>query len=327
MTAKIHLLFLFCLLSLAPGRLEAQAKIPVWIDTDPSVERGGHEVDDGFALIQAFHSPELEIRGVSVVFGNAPLPKAWRIGNEIVGTYGPKGLRTYRGAASGDDLGKPTDASDAIATALRRERLTILALGPVTNIATVLRLYPELAKNITQIIAVAGRRPGQRFAASPNQAQSFRDFNFELDSAGFQVLLDAKVPIVLAPWEVSSKVWMRSEDLDRLAQGDRDVQSLVAPARDWLQWWHENLGVEGFNPFDTLAVGYVISPQLFACEESNARIQDAPDDVTADAKTKTKPYLHVSPTIDSSSRVTYCYNVSSSFKEDLLGRLLGKAKP
>ena len=84
----------------------AQAKIPVWIDTDPSVARGGHEVDDGFALIQAFHSPELEVRGVSVVFGNAPLATAWPIGKEIVEKFGPKGLQVYKGATSGEDLGK-----------------------------------------------------------------------------------------------------------------------------------------------------------------------------------------------------------------------------
>ena len=47
--------------------------LPVWIDTDPSIRPGGYEVDDGFALIQAFHSPELSIRGVSLVFGNEPL--------------------------------------------------------------------------------------------------------------------------------------------------------------------------------------------------------------------------------------------------------------
>ena len=82
MTIRIRFLSALFLLSLASTRLEAQARIPVWIDTDPSVERGGHEVDDGFALVQAFHSPELEIRGVSVVFGNAPLPKAWEIGKK-----------------------------------------------------------------------------------------------------------------------------------------------------------------------------------------------------------------------------------------------------
>jgi inosine-uridine nucleoside N-ribohydrolase len=58
---------------------------PVWIDTDPSVQQEGvHEVDDGFALVQAFRSPELQIRGVSVVFGNAPLDQAFPSAQEIM---------------------------------------------------------------------------------------------------------------------------------------------------------------------------------------------------------------------------------------------------
>jgi len=187
MKAAATLLGLGIFLFPASTACAAQAKIPVWIDTDPSVARGGHEVDDGFALIQAFHSPELAIRGVSVVFGNAPLDTAWPIGKEIVQRFGPKDLRVYKGAASGDDLGKETEASRALERDLRKERLNILAIGPVTNVATVLKLHPELAKNVIRIIAVAGRRPGQRFVSSPTQSQAFRDFNFEMDS-GFSLI-------------------------------------------------------------------------------------------------------------------------------------------
>lgn len=325
---KIATLVLGLLFILFAGTMScaAQAKLPVWIDTDPSVARGGHEVDDGFALIQAFHSRELEVRGVSVVFGNAPLPTAWPIGKEIVEKFGPKRLQAYKGAASGAELGRETEASEAIERALRKGRLNILAIGPVTNVATVLKLHPELAKNVIRIIAVGGRRPGQRFAASPTQAQAFRDFNFELDPSGFQVLLDSGVPIALAPWEISSKVWMKREDLERLEKGGPDVRFLVPPALDWLDWWHKNLGVDGFNPFDTLAVAYLTSPGLLQCSEFRAEIQIAPDDVSPEAKTRTKPYLYVSNDLKSSRSVTYCYNVRPPFKESLLRRLLRKSK-
>lgn len=319
--------FLFCLLIAAfvlPIESLAQAKTPVWIDTDPSVARGGHEVDDGFALIQAFHSPELEVHGVSVVFGNAPLETAWPIGKEIVEKFGPKGLVAYEGAAGAEDLGKETEASEAMERALRKEQLTILAIGPVTNVATVLKLHPELAQNVLRIVAVAGRRPGQRFIARPGDAQAFRDFNFELDPTGFQVLLDSQVPIVLTPWELSSKVWMKSEDLDLLDRGGPEARYLVPPARDWLEWWNKNLGTDGFNPFDTLAVGYLTSPNLIECFASKARIERASDDVNRDAATRTKPYLLVSSDFKSARPVTYCYNTGARFKEDLLRRLLGK---
>lgn len=307
---------------LLPACAAVQAKIPVWIDTDPSVARGGHEVDDGFALIQAFHSPELEIRGVSVVYGNAPLNTTWPIGQEIVESFGPKGLRVYKGASSSADLGTETDASRALEHALRREQMSIVCIGPVTNIATVLKLHPELAKNVIRIIAVAGRRPGQRFAYVPDQPRAFQDLNFELDPAGFQVLLDSGIPLILAPWEISSKVWITREDLTLLSKGGPAARYLVPPALDWVEWWHNNLGTNGFNPFDTLAVAYLTSPHLLRCLELQAKIVTAPDDITPDAGTHTKPYLLVSDTRGSAPPITYCHDVDPQFKQDLLRRLL-----
>src|SRR5205085_8162724 len=95
------------------------AQIPVWIDTDPSVAPGGHEVDDGFALIQAFHSHEIAIRGVSVVFGNAPLQTALPIARELLRLL-KAGFEPHSGAAGASQLGEPTPASRALAAALRK---------------------------------------------------------------------------------------------------------------------------------------------------------------------------------------------------------------
>ena len=78
-------------------------------------------MDDGFALIQAFHSPILAVRGISVVFGNAPLSEALPIAQRLVREFGSKRLAVTSGASSGKDPGVETDASRAIAAALRRE--------------------------------------------------------------------------------------------------------------------------------------------------------------------------------------------------------------
>ena len=136
--------------------------------------------------------------------------------------------------------------------------------------ATLLRNHPELRNRIKKIIAVAGRRPNQRFSPSPS-APAFRDFNFELDAPGFQVLLDARVPLVLAPWEISSKVWMRGEDLANLRSADVSLAWVLDAASDWFAYWKNKFAVEGFNPFDTLdtpAAGYAISPQGFDARNS-----------------------------------------------------------
>ncbi len=268
------------LLSLAPM---VMAGASVWIDTDPSVQRGVHEVDDGFALLQAFHSPELRIRGISIVFGNAPLTTALPIGKEIVQRFGPAGMPIYSGAAGAEELGAETDASRAIAKALKSERLTILVLGPATNVATVLRNHPELARRIERIIAVAGRRPGQRFLTG-KATRPFRDFNFEMDPQAFQVILDSKVPLVLAPWEISSKVWLTRADLERLLKSNPASAWLTAAASDWLDFWKKSFDVDGFNPFDTLAVGYAIEPKAFRCESLPAKIETLADDNNYDLR-------------------------------------------
>lgn len=309
------------LLMLMAGGL-ACASVPVWIDTDPSVARGGHEVDDGFALIQAFHSPALTVRGVSVVFGNAPLSEAFPIAQRLVRDFGPPGLNVASGAASANDLGVETDASRALAAALRREKMTIVMLGPATNVATVLRNHPELRNRIRKIVAVAGRRLNQRFSTS-SRGPAFRDFNFELDAPSFQALLDSHVALVLAPWEISSKVWMRGADLANLRSSDVSLAWVLDAAEDWLVYWKNSLAAEGFNPFDTLAVGYAISPDGFRCDRLQVRIEQLPDDTVTGPGAQLKPYLLVDHSMASHHSALYCSEAPPSFHETLL-KLLAK---
>ncbi len=303
------------------------ASVPVWIDTDPAIGEPERDVDDGLALVQAFNSPELDIRGVSVVFGNAPLDRGVPIGRRLVARYGPPRLKVFAGAASVKSARVETDASRAIAAALRAAPLTILALGPVTNLATVLSNHPELASRIVRVIAVAGRRPGQRFTTGSTNPRGHRDFNFELDPNGFQVLLDANVDLVLAPFEISSRIWIEGADLDRLAASRSPAaRAVVGPARAWRALWNRLFGVDGFNPFDTLAIAYAISPDGFACERLGARIETLPDDETEvgvqGTKVESKPYLLASASFtDAAARVTYCASAPAGFKQDLLNRL------
>ena len=301
-----------------------QTRRAVWIDTDTSVAPGGHELDDGLALVQAFNSPELDVRGVSAVFGNAPLADTYPIAQEVVRRFGPAGLDVHEGAAASDQLGEETPATRAMADALRREQLTLLPIGPVTNVATVLQAHPELAGQIDEVIAVAGRRPGQRFTVGDRAgARALRDLNFELDAEGFQVLLDADVPIVLAPFEISSKVLFTRDDAARVSSGADALQWFVQPLNDWLDLWARQFGVEGFHPFDTLAVAYLTSPEWVRCETLPVEIRSLPDDTwSGDGEAPLKPYLLVSSDVESARTVRYCYDVTPQFKPDLVERLI-----
>jgi inosine-uridine nucleoside N-ribohydrolase len=193
----------------------------------------------------------------------------------------------------------------------------------------VLRNQPALASRVVRIVAVAGRRPGQRFTTGTTNPRGHRDFNFEEDPQAFRVLLASGVPLTLAPFEISSKVWLRTAELDAIARGDAKSNWIVAPARRWLALWTRTFGVDGFNPFDTLAVARITSPSQLTCEMLPARVDVLADDATEERVQGTtvahKPYLLVSREFGASvPAVEYCYDVAESFKADLLRRITAR---
>lgn len=293
----------------------------IWIDTDPAIGIPGCDVDDGLALIQAFHSPELEVLGVSAVFGNAPLDKAFPLAQELCRKFGPPGLEALSGAAGAAELGYVNAAVRGMADALAKTPLTILALGPVTNVASILVLHPELASRIESIVIVAARRPGLEFRSVETQESPFPDFNFECDPEAMQVLLDRAVPLVFAPWEVSSHIFMTCADLDALAETGAPGEYIARLSRQWLGIWTNDLGAPGFNPFDTLAVGWLTHPELLEHFTGPTWIE------TKNAEEK--PRLHVGVAADAAPgrpETIYCHRPLEAFKPMLLERLAAPPK-
>lgn len=294
----------------------------IWLDIDPSIGIHEGEVDDGLAFIQAMHSPELNVRGVSLTFGNTGLKRTVPIAADLLLRFGPPGMTAHPGAASAGDFGRETAAVTAMAEALREGPMTILALGPMTNVGTLLRLHPESAGRIEAIVMVAARRPGQRFITGSLTSTPHRDFNFELDAEAMQEVLDSNVKLVFAPWEVSSKVWIRQADLDELAGMGESGEYLSGACQSWIERWKSRLGVDGFNPFDTLAVGYVSHPQLFETSEVGVWIETGPDDRARPGQIlKDKPYLLVDPTRTDARQAVYCHTPKAGFKVLLMQRL------
>lgn len=310
-----------------PDRTDGRT--PVWIDTDVAIGEPDRDVSDAFAIIQALHSPGLDVRGVSAVFGNVPLVRTWPIAKDLVGRFGPEDVRAWRGAEGPHERQAPTEASEALAAALGAEPLTVIALGPLTNIASLLERKPALGRRITRIVAVAGRRPGQRFTTGAVNPRGHRDLNVELDVAALRVVLDSGVPLTLAPFELSSQVVVDASDLEALGEGPVAARFLAESSGPWLRLWQEVFAMDGFSPFDTLAVDLVASPDSIACMEARAVIEPWPAD-------EIEPRLHgqfnaarealiVRDAADAGERgraVTYCHTPDEGFKARLMDALL-----
>ena len=311
------------------------SKLSVWIDTDPACGQGAtNDVDDCWALMMALRSPELDLRGISTTFGNTKGETALQVAHQAIRSMGGA-ARTpiYEGShKQGSPEWKSTQASAAIASVLGREKLTIIAQGPLTNIATVIINHPDLVKNIDRIVIVAGKRPGDLFHPGQQWWFHFSDFNIRKDTPAAKIVLNSGIPLVLTPFELATKVTIMRSDLDKLASGDEAAQWLRQVSQPWMSFWEDHLHKKGFHPFDALAVGYVTLPDLFHCEISPARIGFSlflePFGLGHDLEVAQASILSFGTLreqrryANNRQQVYYCSDVDSQFKDRLIERLM-----
>lgn len=283
--ASFHLHFptwlrFFCALGLfaashtsAAGAKESRRA--VWIDADLSIGSPIREVDDAYALLVAANCSQLRIAGVSVSYGNAPLPAVRRRTIDLFARLG-RPIPIHAGAARAGERGQPNEASTALGHVLEQEaRLTYLALGPLTNLATFLQLHPEQASRFEQIIAVAGRSPGATLGFGPGEKFRIHDANVVKDSAAVRVVLQSRIPLVLVPIETSSRLLINRSDLDRLAQGPPAARFVAGKSRFWLWFWQQIPRAQGGPIFDALAAVAAARPALLRIEKRRARFDSA----------------------------------------------------
>ncbi|MXW70403.1 MAG: nucleoside hydrolase, partial [Acidobacteria bacterium] len=290
----------------------------VWLDVDPAVMPGGHEPDDGVAMVQAFHSPELRVAGVSVVFGNAPVDRGYPIAREVVARFAPEDVGVYKGSAAASP--DPTPASRALIAALEVEPLTVLALGPATNVAAALRERPDLADRIETAVLVIGRRAGEALTF-PGGGPNLLDFNFELDPAAAEVVVGSGAPVVLTPFELAAKLPIDAEEW--FSVWDTPFGEFFRrPIEDYLDWFGDNYGRRATYPFDSFAVSFLVAPELLGCDRTSVVVREGPADGYSDAG-ETKPWL-VRTDAPEGWPVTWCHTPDPQLKEELLRRLAGR---
>ncbi|MFD2573327.1 nucleoside hydrolase [Spirosoma soli] len=114
----------------------------IWLDTDIMIgmnDKTPREVDDAIALIMALEHPDkVELVGISTI---TYAEYSYEVAQKILHWYNKTGrsIPVYRGSDTAQDVGTENDATRALANALRNEKMPILAIGPVTNVATVVK--------------------------------------------------------------------------------------------------------------------------------------------------------------------------------------------
>jgi purine nucleosidase len=240
-------------------------KVPLLVDADPSLATFGLDVDDDLALLFLLGSPEVEVLGVTTVFGNSFGALTHLSAKRTLESAGRADLPVVRGADSRRDAEGARRAGDALTASVRAHPgAVLLALGPLTNVAAASE-DPEFGVRLHALVVMGGR---SRSALS--------DFNVRKDPAAAARVLALSCPKTLVTLDLGFSVAITPRDADATCA---DPASAVARHRGRLRSFARSKNAfralrgrapgeatGGFHPWDALAAAAVTTPELFTFE-------------------------------------------------------------
>ena len=251
------------------------------IDCDP-----GH--DDAIALIMAFACDSLEVAAVASVAGNQTIEKTTRNAARVL-AFLKKAPPLAEGAAKpllrqlvtassvhgetgldGPILPDSSIEKSSLAAhelcfqTLKEGKATIVAIGPLTNVALLLLSHPEIRGQIEQIVIMGGGLDhGNRTPAA--------EFNILVDPEAAKIVFESGLPIVLCPLDVTEKAFITREEREKI-RGMGRAGRLAAELVDFYGRYHESIGLEGSPLHDPCTIAYLVHPELFATEDLNVQV-------------------------------------------------------
>jgi pyrimidine-specific ribonucleoside hydrolase len=257
------------------------------IDCDPGNGIPGANIDDGLALALAIAAPQISLEMISVVAGNTPVATGYAVAHDLIQQLGVA-LPVYQGASRAlledpepwrdrldngvDRFGLrelwsavPAPASCQAASPLAPNaigelicnnpgEITLVATGPLTNVAIALQLYPAMVSAVKNIVIMGG---------AFNVAGYIKDTNFGLDPEAAHAVLTSGAPITLVPMDVTTQTQMLHADLDRLAKADNVLSRyLEQTIRPWIAYSMQTRNLPGCWIHDVLTVAWLLEPSL-----------------------------------------------------------------
>lgn len=213
--------------------------IPLILDCDP-----GH--DDALAMILAAHNPALNLLGITTVSGNGGIAKvtlnARRVatlaninvpiaegaGKAILGAIEEASDIHGESALDGAELPEPKNelsalhAVDLMANLIKAhsEPVTLVATGPLTNIALFLKMYPQLKNRVAEIVFMGG-------SASRGNRTPYAEFNIWMDPEAADVVLRSGLPLTMCGLDVTHQALVTKEIFTALQQMGTPLSSTI----------------------------------------------------------------------------------------------------
>ena len=261
------------------------------IDTDPGQ-------DDAVAILLALASPELEVLGITCVAGNVPLHYTERNARIICELAGRTEIKVFAGCdrpmkrtlvtaeyvhgktgLDGITLPDPVmplqdqHAVDFLIETLRAEpagSVTLVPIGPLTNIATAMVRAPDIIGRIAEIVLMGGAY------FEVGNVTPTAEFNIFVDPEAAAIVFGAGVKLVVVPLDVTHKALTTRPRIEAFRALPGKIGSTVASWTDFFERFDlQKYGSEGAPLHDPCTIAWLLAPELFTGRFVNVEIEVA----------------------------------------------------
>lgn len=257
-------------------------KRKIIIDTDPGI-------DDAVAIAIALFSEELDVQLFTTVAGNVSIEKVTKnllkllpfYGKKVPvavgasrplireaidasGVHGKTGMDGYDFPEEDHSLLLEETAVQAMARVLTEstEKITLVPIGPLTNIAILLREYPEVADKIDEIVLMGG-------SVGRGNAGVYSEFNIKVDPEAAKIVFESGLPIVMCGLDVGLKALVYPEDSEII----KDMNPVGNMFYSLFKAYRGGSFKTGLKMYDSCAVAYLLKPEMFEVEETFVGIE------------------------------------------------------
>ncbi|HAV2021317.1 TPA: ribonucleoside hydrolase RihC [Citrobacter koseri] len=246
-------------------------RLPIILDTDPGI-------DDAAAIAAALFAPQLDLQLMTTVAGNVSVEKTTRNALQLLHfwnmdiplaqgaatpllrplrdaayVHGESGMEGYDFVAHDcQPLAKPAFIAIRDALMSAPEPVTLVAIGPLTNIALLLTHYPECAFNIRRLVIMGGSAGRGNF--TPNA-----EFNIAVDPEAASRVFQSGVEIVMCGLDVTNQALLAPDYLAKLPELNRTGKMLHA----LFSHYRSGSMNTGLRMHDLCAIAWLVRPDLF----------------------------------------------------------------
>ncbi|MDH5929172.1 nucleoside hydrolase [Vibrio lentus] len=282
------------------------------LDTDPGI-------DDAMAILFAEAHPDIELVGITTVYGNATIDNGTQNALYLKQKFGMKALVAkgtdkplirdpvgatvvVHGEAGFGDVKAPSSldvtaidkpAYQFIIDSVRAEpgEITLVAVGPLTNLALALEADPEIVDLVKEVVIMGGA-----FGENDHRGNvtPFAEANIHDDPHAADKVFTALWPVVIIGLDVTEESFFTGQYLDDLRDDAGEVgQFIWDVSRYYLKFYSEKVGMEGCHVHDPSAIAYVIQPSLFTCRSGSVRVvTDGPAEGMTIQKVDQRKYMN-----------------------------------